>query len=528
MENKRYNILFIHTDQQRADTLGCYGNKIVKTPNIDRLAEQGTTFLNAHCSHPLCSPSRATWVTGEYIHSHGLWRNGTALSYDRDNVVKELNQNGYQTGAIGKIHLTPYHGNPNLYPESMSLHNVDYEIDSETCWEYWRNFDMNYFGYDHVRMTLGHGDYCIDGGHYGLWLEDNHKDKKELFLRENSLVDDKSYDAWKSPFDMDIHPASWIAEQADEFFESNADNPFFLSIGIPEPHPPFQPPRPYCDMYDPKDIGLPPKREGEWGDTLPSHIDHYIYRDKNDKISDRRLQEIIALYYGMVSLVDAAVGRILNSLEKQNLSDNTIVVYTSDHGDWMGDHGLHRKGAVHITGVTKVPMIIKWPFISKKNNIVNEVSSQIDLAATFYDASGIKPHSANQGTTLRNVVSGETGSVRDYALIEHRHECYDPDGGLSKNIFGHLKDERNREATQRDLINHLDRDIFMKTIVTDDYRFSYVPALNYGELFDHKNDPHELNNLWGKGTGLESTAMHRMLDVLIETTSKNCERIWRV
>jgi len=528
LENKRYNVLFIHTDQQRADTLGCYGNKIINTPNIDQLAEQGTAFLNAHCTHPLCSPSRASWITGEYIHSHGLWRNGTALSEDRDNVVKALSESGYRTGAIGKIHLTPYHGDPKIHPESMSLDNEDYPVDETTCWEYWRKFDRNYFGYDYVRMTLGHGDYCIGGGHYGLWLEENYKEKKKLFFRENALNEDRSYDAWKSPFDMAIHPATWIADQVDQFFGMHTDKPFFLSVGFPEPHPPFQPPRPYCDMYDPEGIPLPVKREGEWGSMLPPHIAHYFYRSNNNRMPDKRLKEIIALYYGMVTLVDDAVGRILSSLEKNNLSDNTVVVFTSDHGDWMGDHGLHRKGAVHITGVTRIPLIVKWPGVSKEKNILNEVSSQIDLAATFYDASGIRPHATNQGKSLRKVISGETNSVRDYALIEHRHECYDSNGGVGENIFGKLDDKHRETTTQNELINQLDCDIFMKTIVTDDYRFSYIPALNYGELFDHRNDPNELHNLWGINAELQNRAMCRMLEVLIETTPKCQERIWRV
>jgi len=522
------NIIFINTDQQRADTLGCYGNSIVKTPNIDKLASEGVTFLNAHCTHPLCSPSRATWITGEYIHSHGLWRNGTELSEDRDNVVKALKENGYKTAAIGKLHLTPYHGDPSVFAESVSKDNKDNVVTDDMCWKYWKEFNRNYYGFDHVELGIGHGDYGMTGGHYGLWIKENHSDKLPLFLRENGLSEDTSYDAWKSAVPMEIHSATWITDRVDCFLDKNKDKPFFLSIGFQEPHPPFAPPKPYCDMYDPKDMPLPSRKEGEWPDELPEHILHYFTRANFGEITEEREKEILALYYGMVSLVDDAVGRILEAVKKYGLEDNTVIVFTSDHGDWMGDHSLHLKGAVHTRGLTRIPLIIKWPKVSKAGRKVNSVNSQLDLAATFYDIAKLKPHPTNQGVSLKEILMGVKESNRDYALIEHRHECYDETGGFANNVYGHLSKEEKKKEAQKELINHLDKDIIIKTVVTDDYRLSYIPALNYGELFDLKTDPLELNNLWSKDDELQNTAINQLLVAIIESTPKCKERVWVV
>lgn len=527
-EKQKPNILFINTDQQRADTLGCYGNEIIKTPNLDKLAAEGVSFQNMHCTHPLCSPARASWVTGEYIHSHGLWRNGTKLDQKKDNVIKSLKNNGYSTGLIGKLHLTNYLGDPMHNPESIRTNNQNYPMSEKLVMDYWKFFKPPYFGYDYVNMTLGHGDYGMTGGHYGLWINENHKDKLPLFYRDKALDGKNSYDTWKSAVPIEIHSSTWITDRADEFLSENTDKPFVLSVGFQEPHPPFCPPKPYCDMYNPDDIPLPVRREGEWGEKPPCHVDYYHKRGKGDEITEQREREMLAAYYGFVTLIDDSVGRLLASLEKYGLSDNTIVIFTSDHGDWMGDHSLHFKGAVHMRGVTRIPMIVKWPNVAKKGLKIDHVASQIDIAATMYDIAGVKPHYTNQGESLREAISGDTSHMRDYALIEHCHEKYDEDGYYVNNHFEDVPAEQRKAAAQSNLINHTDKDIHMKTIVTDDYRFSYVPEYNYGELFDHKNDIDELYNLYGKDTDMEREATKELLKALGECTPKCQERLWEV
>lgn len=528
---KQPNILFIHTDQQRTDTMGCYGNELIKTPNIDEFAKSAVTFTNAHCSHPLCSPSRATWITGEYIHSHGLWRNGTALDPNRENVVKSLAENGYGTCVVGKAHLVPYNADQKIFAESMHLDNMVCNPTPEECWDYWKNnkFENGYYGYNDVRLALGHGDYGMSGGHYGLWVHENHPDKLPLFKRENGKSEDTSFDAWKSKVPLEVHSTTWITDQVDEYISSHKDSPWFLSIGFQEPHPPFQPPEPYCDMYNPEDMPDPIGSIEDFGENLPEHIRHYITRDGITNISLKRIKEILALYYGMMTLVDDAVGRILKSLEDNGLSEDTLVVFTSDHGDWMGDHGLNRKGGVHITGLTQIPMIIRWPGVSKSGLRVDSVASQVDLAATFYDVAGLRPHFTNQGKSLRKVLSGEISKNREYALIEHCHECYHQDGKYENNMFSHLPVEERKDIVQRNIINHTEEDMFMKTIVTDTYRFTMAPTYDgYGELYNHVTDPKEEHNLYGIDMELQKQAEKQLLLALIQSTPRCQERTFDV
>lgn len=529
MEQKNMNILLIHTDQQRTDTMGCYGNKIVKTPNIDKLAEQSTVFTNAHCAHPLCSPSRATWITGEYNHSHGLWRNGIQLSEERDNVVKSLANEGYETGIIGKGHYMPYEGDPDLFCESMHLSNPNFKVTEEKCWDFWKNhkFEQGFYGFKDVRLGLGHGDYGMTGGHYGLWLYENHRDLVPRFFREQGLSEDTSFDAWKSTVPLEVHSTTWMANQADDFFEKNRENKFFLSIGLQEPHPPFQPPEPYCHMYNPEDMPDPIGDINDFGEELPAHIRHYITRQNMPNMTLKRQKEILALYYGMMTLVDDTVGNILESLEKHGLRENTVVIYTSDHGDWMGDHGLNRKGAVHSKGLTQIPMIINWPSVSKQQ-VVEDVASQIDLAATIYDVANIRPHYTNQGKSLRNILDGEVSSHREYAYLEHCHECYRPGGTFEQNLFMHVDADKREQTVRTDIVNALDEDILMKTVVTNEYRFTYAPAIQYGELYDLVNDPEECHNLFGKDRDLQTKAEGVLLKAVIEATPKCGERTFGV
>ncbi len=526
MSEKPLNILFIHTDQQRADTLHCYGNNIVKTPNIDKLAQNSATFMNAHCTHPLCSPARASWITGEYIHSHGLWRNGTALDENRDNVVKSLAQSGYETCVIGKAHLMPYHADPALYCESVQTDNKVMGPSYEEVWDYWRNekFENGFYGYKDVRLGLGHGDYGMTGGHYGLWVHENHPETEKLFLRENGFSEDTSFDAWKSAVPMEVHSATWITNEVDDYLKHNKDKKFFLSVGFQEPHPPFNPPKPYCDMYSPDDMPEPIGDEHDFGEELPYHIKHYMSRQGMPDLTMKRKKEILANYYGLVTLVDDAMGRIMDSLEKYGLADNTLIIFTSDHGDWMGDHNLNRKGGVHTSGLTKIPMIIKWPGVSKDGEKVHSVASQVDLAATIYDACNVKPHYTNQGVSLKNVLSGSENATRDYALIEHEHECYKDNSDFCKNVFSKTPQEKLKETVQCDLINETDKNWFMKTIVTDEYRFTYIPLVEYGELYDLKNDPNERVNLFNKDAELTAKAQKVMLRALIEATPLCQER----
>jgi len=504
------NILFIVTDQQRWDTLGCYGNDIVETPNLDALAEDGVLFEDTHCTHPLCTPSRASLLTGRYPSTHGLWRNGVPLDEDETTVADVLGENEYDTGLVGKAHFSPYHSDdPERFPESVRPAPDDPAED----WEFWREFEGPYYGFDHLEISIGHGDYGINGGHYGLWLHENHRDEAHLFDQEHALEDsDPAYPSWKSATPVELHSTTWVADRSIEYIEDHSDGePFFLWAGIPDPHPPFDPPAPYCDMYDPEEVPLPVDREGTvWEDVdLPRYVEHYyLEREKVPDPSVEKIREIVAHYYGMVSLIDDAVGRMLAALEREGIADETLVVFTSDHGEWLGDHGLWTKGAVHTRGVTQVPMMFRWPGVGQSGRRVSSVASQIDLVPTLVDAAGVEIPYGAQGTSLRPVLTGEREAVRPYALVEHYHEAYRDDWGMGA------------------VVNWTDEPIVMKTLITDEHRLSEVEGIetDYGELFDREADPGETDNRWFDDTEIRDRLRIDLLHAVMEAEDPLPER----
>ncbi|MGG1554072.1 sulfatase family protein [Paenibacillus ferrarius] len=514
---KNPNILFIHTDQQRADSLACYGNRVVRTPHLDQLAREGVLFENAHCTHPLCMPSRATLLTGRYNRAHKLYRNGIPLNPEEMTIAELLKQQGYRTGLIGKAHFTPYAGDPTLHPEAVQVNNG---VSTEDCWNYWSEFQGPYYGFDHVQMSMGHGSYGMYGGHYGLWVHREHPEQVRLFAQNAALEPtDPRYPSWKSAVPLAIHSSTWITEKTIEFIEGaghHPDQPFYGWIGFQEPHEPFNPPKPYCDMYLPEDMPLPARRAREWGEQPPGHVAHYLNRGHWGMVPEEKEREIIAHYYGNVTLVDDCIGRIVAALKRRGLYENTVIVFTSDHGEWLGDHGLWLKGAVHTRGLTRVPFIVRWPGVAEEGRRVKAIASLIDVMPTLLDAAGAVPLPYGvQGTSLRKVSAGEMESNRGYALIEHRHEPY----------------QLNRELEGEALvINKTSNEFHMKTIITDRYRFTYMPGYDYAECFDLEKDPEELYNLWPDSleAGVRERLYQRMLDALIETEDPLPRRKWIV
>lgn len=525
----RPNILFIHTDEQRVDSLGCYGNETVSTPAIDRLSETGVTFDEGHCTHPLCSPSRASLLTGRYPSANGVWRNGIPLDEAEETTIAQLlNDAGYETGLVGKAHFTPYNGDPAVHAESVHTRSVD----DDECWEYWEEFSGPYYGFEDVRMTLFHGPLERTGGHYGLWLENNHADSKHLFEQSEALADtDPALNSWKSAVPLELHSSTWVADQTIDFIENSDDeSPFFAWVGFPDPHFPYNPPEPYCHRYEPDDVPLPDDPNGEvWENRdVPRYIEYHLdekYGVDFRELDESQQREIVAHTYAMVDLVDDSVGRILDALEDAGRDENTVVVFTSDHGDWLGDHGLFQKGVPHTRDLTRIPWIVRWPDVSIPGRRVDSPTSQVDLVPTLLDAAGVDVPYGVQGESLRPVLSGEKESVRPFAYVEHRHEGYRRDSNLVRNP----RDDTSGGAMQ-DIINWSAEDIHIKTIYADDHRLSYVTGVpqEYGELFDHREDPHEMENLWDTSRVKKREMMDHLVDALIHAQDPLPEREYGV
>src|SRR5687768_7292453 len=397
--NKRPNFLLIITDQQRADHLGCYGNSVVQTPNIDGLASTGTRFDRFYVATPICMPNRATLMTGRMPSLHGARQNGVPLSLTATTFVDILRAAGYDTALFGKCHLQSINGTPPVVgmpqpnskriPPPAHLREADklinergrYDQELPSTWERDPAFDptIPYYGFNYVELAIGHGDKAI--GHYEQWLKARHSDSVSLRGAKNQLPgnDYIAPQAWRTRMPEELYPTTFVAERTIDYLEtysrSDQSQPFFIQCSFPDPHHPFTPPGRYWEMYDPRSISLPSSfNSGER--PIPPHLQKlYQERELNKSnregqrtfaISEREAREAIALTYGMITMIDDAIGSILGWLKTLRLDDNTVVIFTSDHGDFMGDHQLLLKGALHYRGLVRVPFVWSDPNVESQ------------------------------------------------------------------------------------------------------------------------------------------------------------------
>jgi arylsulfatase A-like enzyme len=497
---KRPNFVFIITDQHRADHLGCYGNAVVRTPNIDGLAARGTRFDRFYTATPICMPNRATFMTGRMPSLHGSRHNGIPLSLTATTFVDIMRAAGYDTALIGKCHLqsisggVPTIGMPEADPNKLRapehLREADrtwlvhgrYDQELRSTWRGDPDFELTlpYYGFSHVELAVGHGDEVT--GHYERWLNARHSDADSLRGRKNQLPGNHyiAPQAWRTRVPEALYPSSYIAERTMAYLEQHASNdakPFFLQCSFPDPHHPFAPPGQYWDMYDPAAISLPPSfHSGEH--PLPPHLQQlYLEREqakanrdgqRTFAITERETREAIALTYGMITMIDDAIGRILGCLGASGLLENTIVIFNADHGDFMGDHQLLLKGALHYQGLVRVPFIWSDPMAESAGLANSGLCGTIDLARTILERAGLEGHNGMQGVSLLQAVSGgETG--HDAMVIEEHQRR------------GYMGFKNNFRA---------------RSLITQGHRLTLYEGVTWGELYDLNYDRAEVRNLW--------------------------------
>ena len=483
------NFVYIMTDQQRADWLGCCGHPVVRTPNIDALAANGVRFTDFHAASPICMPNRASFMTGRYPSAHGLRYNGCSLSTRAKTFVDVLSAAGYDTASLGKSHLQPFlevppkHG-PDLkdgkdrlieeawVPESHDYPEARSNFEDDTEYE----VRLPYFGFDKVSFASGHGDKCW--GHYGQWLRKTLPDWKALFDPDNELPHNYSCpQAYRTPIPEDCYPTHWVGSEAVDYLSEAArkDTPFFAFVSFPDPHHPFNPPGKYWDMYDPEDfdVSLPYEAHENPPPPLRSIQESYERKDKqitlqtSFRADERALKEAMALTAGMITMIDDQVGRIVETLKANGLYENTVICFNSDHGDYMGDFGLLLKGMLPFRSITNVPMIWSDP-ANRKGQVTETMASTVDIGPTILDRAGLVPFYGTQGKSfLPTIEEGE--SHRDAVFIEYND-------GMPKFTF---------ETAAR-----------VRTIRSKDWRFSIYADEDWGELYDLQTDPNETKNLW--------------------------------
>jgi arylsulfatase A-like enzyme len=477
------NVLCFVTDQQRRDHLGCAGNPILQTPNIDRLARSGVRFDRCYVNNPVCMPSRSTMWTGQTPSAHRVHCNGIPLDPAIPTIVSALGEAGYRTHGVGKFHLSPFH----------SLNGADVTALDPAAWpeskQMWRGGRISalptpYYGLQSAILVGGHGDFIW--GDYRRWLM---HEAPWVVKRIEEWVAQVGREDWEtmgpSHIPVELHHSGWIADRTIEFLEEqrSTGQPFFCWCSFPDPHHPYHAPEPYHSMYDAADMPEPVRREGEL-DDLPPHF----RRIQNEAMRVGGVTgpvtrfydhtpEIMARTYGMVSQVDFHVGRVMGALEELGLGDDTLVVYLSDHGDLMGDHWLQQKGPFHFDGLIRVPFIWSWPGHVSQDTVDESVVSMLDFAPTILDLCGVPIPEGPQpveplipveidpwpGRSLRSSLAGGEVAGRDGVLIENDADYL----GLR-----------------------------LRTLVTERYRLTWYAGQPYGELFDLQEDPQELYNRW--------------------------------
>ena len=493
----RPNIILFVTDQHRADHLGCYGNPVVRTPAIDALSARGTRFDRFYVANPVCMPNRATLMTGRMPSAHGVRHNGIPLSRDHVTFVELLAAAGYDTALCGKAHLQNFTGRPAVYgaepragltPPPEDLRDArkrpragpDYELENQTRWQ---KVPTPFYGFNHAEICTGHGDQV--GGDYLDWLRARGGDPAQLTGPANAAPDATRTgpQVWRTRVPEDLYPTSFVAERACDYLrDRKGDTPFFLQVSFPDPHHPFTPPGRFWDMYDPAAIDLPANFDA--GDLAPIRrmraelADGTAVRDQPTRpfaVTAEEARVIIALTYGMITMVDEAIGRVMATLTDSGLADDTVVMFTADHGDYMGDFGLMTKYLLHYQGLIRVPLIVADPAAPGGGAARRDLGGSIDLAPTVLARAGLAPFNGCQGRDLFDAETPAPGAM----LIEE-------DSVIP--MFGQPMRER------------------VRTLVTDRWRLSLHHGPNWWELYDLENDPLETRNLWDDATARANAA----------------------
>ena len=354
----RPNILLITTDQQHFDTLGI-DNPRIHTPNLDRLARQGTLFDRAYCSNPVCSPARSSILTGLYPAWHHCWTIGVKLPEDVPTVTDALANAGYDTTLVGKAHFQPTASIPGS--ESIECHPVLRDMD------FWRSFHGPWYGFTHVETGRMHADEHLVGQHYAIWMEQqglrNWADYFAPWPPNPSA--NKRRHHWDLP--EQFHHTAWVGRRTIANIDRcvQADEPFFLWSSFFDPHPPYLVPEPWASMYNPDDMVPGHLDPGElehlavhFRMTQQKHPDFSGYHETftshgytSHLIEDAELRKNIAIYYGMISFIDQQIGLILDRLDQLGIADNTLILFTTDHGHFLGQHGLIAKGGFHFAEI---------------------------------------------------------------------------------------------------------------------------------------------------------------------------------
>lgn len=383
--NSNLNILVIMADQHRFDCIGVNGNADVKTPNIDALASDGVVYQNCFCAFPVSTPSRYSFLSGLYVNEHNGWTNRSTLKPDIKTFPDVLKESGYKTKAVGKMHFTP------TYLDAGFEKMVLAEQDGPGRWD------------DDYHRDLMKND-LVDIND----LEDQRKEYRDNAPEEYW----ESFGAMESNLPDKFSSTSWIGDQAVEAVKEWGAAGNLLMVSFIKPHHPFDPSDKWINMYNPEKLTLLP---GWIKESIPYDLKENPGYFPNIKLTEASLRKSMAYYYAAISQIDLEVGRLINLLKEKGIYDNTLIIYTADHGEHMGYHHQILKGGFAYESIMRIPLVIKFPGSKYKGRRSVYPASNIDVAPTILKQAGLIIPDRMSGYDLasknisRNIVFAHTG-----------------------------------------------------------------------------------------------------------------------
>ena len=440
--DERPNIVFVITDQQRFDTIAALGYDYVDTPNLDRLVREGTTFTRTYVSAPSCSPSRSSLFTGLYPHSLGVLRNEDLWQHS---WVERLSESGYRCVNVGKMHTHPWE-TPLGFQERTVVENKDR---------------------DHPNVP-----FFKDQWDKALWSHGLTKPTRTVHRQKADYGERLGAFEWELP--DDLHSDNFVAGYARWWLESYpGQEPFFLQIGFPGPHPPYDPVSRHLDRYRDREVPLP-RRTANDLDQQPEALkelrQHHQENDHDSIVhladpTEEQSRRQRRHYLANVTQIDEQLGLLIDALEARGVLDNTVIIFTSDHGDCLGDHGHSQKWTMYDPSV-RVPAIVWGPGRVAADQQLDGLTAMMDLGPTVLELAGVEVPPWMEARSLTSALAGEPYAGREYVFSEHA---------------------RDMILTGTELM----------TMVRDD-RWKYVEFVDSeeGQLFDLSVDPDEENSLW--------------------------------
>ncbi|MBT3375960.1 MAG: sulfatase-like hydrolase/transferase [Lentisphaerae bacterium] len=451
----RPNILLITTDHLRYDTLGCHGDPVIRTPNIDRLAAQSVDFSNYFVQNPVCQPSRASLMTGRYPRNHGVRHNGSRLDQNEMTLMEFVKREGYATACVGKHHIA----------QERFVKALDH-VSAAHIRRNWRERED--------------GQYVVEEPNE---LEQYVRDRGHEYTTGYALPHFRArLGAVPSELPEDCHIDAYVGKKGKEYLQqSQPHQPFFLWLGFYGPHHPYVPSGRFGRMYTGDDV--PPFARAE-SDLARKPPEYRIYCECHDhkyrgfsRASDTTFREMKAAYYGMVSQIDWQVGEILDTLDENGLADNTIVVFTSDHGEFLGDHGIPAKAPFLLDCMLHVPFMVRGPDMAPRQT--DELTEEVDLFPTVARLTGGEIPAWVQGQDLSPALGG--------GVLPNSRDT----------VYAEMVDKR--------------------CVRTREWKYIHYPGKPHGELYNVSSDPHELRNLYTDRPDIVTRMRQRYYDTLDAT-----------